>query len=85
MHGSPGTNVVSARVILKPYGPLQIRVHQYIHARRKIFRTGVLKLVMTDAILARDKHHARGANIRHVDRVVSGPRINIHTGDAERG
>ena len=85
MHGSPGTNVVSVRVILKPHGPLQNRVHHYIRTRRKIFRPGVLKLVMTDAIFARDQNHARGANIRHVDRVVSGPRINIYTGDAERG
>src|SRR5258707_763347 len=75
-----------------PYGRLsgrdagerKHRVHQHVGARRAIGLRGVFELVVTDAILARDKHHRRRNARIQVTGIVAGARRNAPIGIAER-
>ena len=52
----------------------QHSVHQHITACLEVLRLGVFRFVVGDPVLAGQKDHAGGSNLRHIQGVVAGER-----------
>ncbi len=59
-------------------------MQQHIGPRLEMLGTGVLDLVVADAVLAGDEDHRGGRDARNVDRIMAGAAHHLAMGIAER-